>query len=216
MHIRFKCTLYIFAFLCLIANHTQSQNNSLANYRFQLLNQTITSRLNLNIASTKKAKADSISKIFNPSTHSPKLAIMLSAIVPGAGQIYNKKYWKTPVIWLGLGVSGYFIRSNHILYKDYKDALLQRTDTSIKVPDKYLDLYSTDQLIALQDQYHQSRDLFIIVTSLVYVLNIVDALVDAHLFTFDVSDDLSIDWQPYYKYNNKNSNTAGLSLQLKF
>jgi hypothetical protein len=68
----------------------------------------------------------------------------------------------------------------------------------------------------LQDQYRQNRDLFIIVSSLVYVLNIVDALVDAHLFSFDVSDDLSLNWQPYYRYSVNTNNSAGLSLRLTF
>jgi len=136
--------------------------------------------------------------------------------VPGAGQIYNKKYWKTPIIWAGIGTCAYFVRTNHIQYRDYKDALLQRTDTSIKEPDIYLGIYSTDQLLTLQDQYRQNRDLFIIVTTLVYVLNIVDALVDAHLYYFDVSDDLSLNWQPFYNYSVNTGNTAGLSFRLNF
>jgi hypothetical protein len=139
----------------------------------------------------------------------------MSAVLPGAGQVYNRKYWKTPIIWAGIGACGYFIRSNHLFYKDYKDALIQRNDTSIKEPDKYFEIYSTDQLITLQDQYRQNRDLLIIAASLVYVLNIVDALVDAHLFSFDVSDDLSFNWQPYYQYGVYTSNTVGLNLQLK-
>jgi hypothetical protein len=77
-------------------------------------------------------------------------------------------------------------------------------------------VYSSDQLITLQDQYRQTRDLFIIVTTLVYVLNVVDALVDAHLFSFDVSDDLSFNWQPYFNSGVYSGNHTGVSMQLKF
>ena len=148
--------------------------------------------------------------------HNPKKAILLSAVLPGAGQIYNKKYWKAPIVWAGIGVCGYFIRNNHLLYSDYKSALIQRADTSIKEPDKYLGVYSSDQLITLQDQYRQSRDLLIIVTTLVYVLNVVDALVDAHLFSFDVSDDLSLQINPYSNFDYNNKLQAGLTLKLRF
>lgn len=166
--------------------------------------------------SLKKSPQVKSGRHFLSSKHQPKVAVILSAVIPGSGQIYNQKYWKTPVIWAGMGVCAYFIRSNHLLYKDYKEALLQRTDTGIQVPDKYIDIYSSEQLLRLQDQYRQNRDLFIIATSLVYVLNIVDALVDAHLFTFDVSDDLSLNWQPFYRNHVNTSNYAGVQLQLKF
>ncbi len=148
--------------------------------------------------------------------HNPKKAIWLSAAIPGAGQIYNKKYWKVPIVLGGLGTCIYFVRSNNISYQDYRKALLQRNDPLQINPDKYADVYSTDQLLTLQDQFHQNRDMFIMVTALVYALNIVDALVDAHLYTFDVSDDLSLQWQPVYAPSFENKYTAGLKLSLKF
>lgn len=206
---------FAWVFLLLFSHTIQAQNKRMQINRYALLNYNASRNLSLFSDSLKKTRTDSV-KIIAVPKHSPKVAVLLSAVVPGAGQFYNKKYWKIPVVWAGLGVCGYFIRSNHILYRDYKDALLQRVDTNITEPDKYLDIYSTDQLITLQDQYRQNRDLFIIVTSLVYVLNIVDALVDAHLYTFDVSDDLSINWQPYYNYSVYTKSNAGLSFQLKF
>lgn len=148
--------------------------------------------------------------------HSPKKAIILSAVVPGAGQIYNKKYWKAPIVWAGLGACGYLIQYNHKLYKDYRNALLQRVNLGSTEPDKYIDLYSTDQLLTLQDQYRQNRDLFIIAGTVFYVINMVDALVDAHLFTFDVSDDLSLRWQPLYQYSPCAGGNAAISLNLRF
>lgn len=213
MRIKSLGIVFLFSWLCIC--NAKAQNVVLHNNRFQLLNSSI-GAISVTGDSIKNFKKDSTKVVKKTNTHNPKLAIIMSTVVPGAGQIYNKKYWKTPIVWAGLGACIYFVRSNHILYKDYKGALLQRSDTSIKEPDIYLDIYSTDQLITLQDQYRQNRDLFIIASSLVYVLNIVDALVDAHLFSFDVSDDLSLNWQPYYHYSVNTRNTAGLSLRLTF
>lgn len=215
MHSKMK-NYYFLLFFFFLSNVLQAQHFSDKVNRFQLLNLSTNAIADFNSDSLKTIKADSLKTLKKPHIHNPKLAVILSAALPGAGQIYNKKYWKTPIVWAGIGACAYFIRSNHILYRDYKDALLQRVDTSAVEPDKYLDIYSTDQLITLQDQYRQNRDLFIIVTSLVYVLNIVDALVDAHLFSFDVSDDLSLNWQPFYHYSVNTRNTSGLSVQLRF
>lgn len=210
-----KNSLIFFVF-CICTSNVFAQNNAINNRQLLLQNIQIGSDIFFGIDTTKSKLEKKIVSPKKTVHHNPKLAVILSTVIPGAGQVYNKKYWKTPIIWAGIGACGYFIRSNHILYKDYKSALIQRADTSIKEPDKYLDIYSTDQLLTLQDQYRQNRDIFIIVTSLVYVLNIVDALVDAHLFTFDVSDDLSINWQPFYQYGVNTSSNAGISLQMKF
>lgn len=208
-------TLFLFLLLCLCTFNLKAQLPSTTSNRYQLLSLTSQGNFLLNTDSLKKSKTDSVHHQKKPYQHNPKLATIMSTVLPGAGQIYNRKYWKTPIIWAGIGACGYFIRSNHLLYKDYKESLLQRTDTSIKEPDKYFEIYSTDQLLTLQDQYRQNRDLLIIAASLVYVLNIVDALVDAHLFSFDVSDDLSLNWQPYYQYGVYTNSTVGLNLQLK-
>jgi hypothetical protein len=210
-----KSLFVVILFLWLFSSNINAQSLLAQPNRYQLLSHTTHGFYNFS-DTFKILKTDSSKVVKKANTHNPKLAILLSAIVPGTGQIYNQKYWKTPLVWAGIGTCIYFVRSNHILYKDYKGALLQRADTSIKEPDKYLDIYSTEQLISLQDQYRQNRDLFIIVSSLVYVLNIVDALVDAHLFSFDVSDDLSLNWQPYYRYSVNTNNSAGLSLRLTF
>ncbi len=215
MFMKNKSIHIVFLFLWFLSSTTNAQNLLTHPHRYQLLCHT-SQAFYLHSDSLKNLKIDSTRVVKKTNTHNPKVAVLLSAVLPGAGQIYNKKYWKTPIVWAGIGTCIYFVRSNQILYKDYRGALLQRVDTSSTEPDKYLDIYSTEQLISLQDQYRQNRDLFIIVSSLVYVLNIVDALVDAHLFSFDVSDDLSLNWQPYYRYNVNTNNSAGLSLRLTF
>jgi hypothetical protein len=215
MSFKFK-NLLVFICLQLFLIHASKAQIKNSSNNFQLLSLTTSGDFNLKIDSLKKNAKDTPSIAKKPIKHNPKIATLLSTVVPGAGQVYNKKYWKTPIIWAGIGTCIYFVRVNHLLYKDYKDVLLIRGDTSIKEPDKYFDVYSTDQLVTLLDQYRQNRDLLIIATSLVYVLNIVDALVDAHLYSFDVSDDLSLNWQPYYRYSVNTKNTVGLSFNLKF
>ncbi len=127
----------------------------------------------------------------NPRSHSPKFAGTLSAVFPGTGQIYNRKFWKLPIVYGACGGMGYLIFSNHRTYSRYRDVIKFRTGSNPSGIDLFPE-YSTEQLLTLQDQARRNRDLFIIAGTLIYALQIVDAVVDAHLKTFDVSDDLSL------------------------
>jgi len=142
--------------------------------------------------------------------HSPKRATIYSAVLPGLGQAYNKKYWKIPVIYVGFGTIGYFIGWNNGYYNTYKLAYSDLTDDD-DATDSYLDLDAaqyydlenpTDYenfrsgLSKQQDYYRRNRDLLIISIVGFYGLNIIDASVDAHLFDFDISEDLTLNWQP--------------------
>jgi hypothetical protein len=119
-----------------------------------------------------------------------KVALM-SAIVPGLGQIANKKYWKLPIIYGGAGVLVYFIKTNNDEYKKYKNALLYRTDKDSTTIDDYPG-YTIDDLSIRRDYYRRNRDLSYILAGVLYTLNIIDAYVDSQLMNFDVSDNLSI------------------------
>ena len=144
--------------------------------------------------------------------HSPKKAVLLSAILPSAGQAYNKKYWKMPIVYAGLGVSTFFIIDNNRLHHRYRDEYLARLNGGDTNPD--LVLFSDDNLIEFQDTYRQWRDLSIIAFGAVYLLQIIDAAVDAHFFDWDqkINQDLSFRLQPSMDpYNN----TLGLKLSLK-
>lgn len=146
--------------------------------------------------------------------HSPKKAAMLSAVLPGLGQVYNKKYWKVPVIYAGLGTLAYFAvnkQKNHIYYRDQLRAKLDDDPATI---DEYPDA-TADQVLQVSESYRRNRDLLIIISAGVYVLNILDASVDAHLYTFDVSDDLSFRAAPSIITLN-GINAPGLGLTLKF
>lgn len=144
------------------------------------------------------------------------MAIIFSACVPGLGQAYNKKYWKIPIVYTTMGTTIYFFDYNNKLYKEYKQAYLNKTDTASSTIDAYPH-YTDEQLKVFQDDYRRFRDLNVILTALFYTLNIVDAYVDAQLITFDVSDDLSLHVSPALNfYSVKQKPSAGLTLSLRF
>ena len=147
--------------------------------------------------------------------HSPSKAALLSAVLPGAGQVYNKKYWKVPVIYAGFATLGYFIKFNNDNYQDFKDAYIARVDGDESTTDEYVGIYSDQDLQRLKDFYRRNRDLSFVGITLLYVLNIVDASVDAHLFYFNVNDDLTLRWQPGVS-NVSGTYTPGINLALQF
>ncbi len=117
-----------------------------------------------------------------PKSKSGKLAMLLSAVLPGAGQVYAERYYTIPVIW---GLGGYFasqwFKSND-RYKDYQRRYTASIDSINTTGDKWLH--------DVRDFYHDQRDQFAIYLGLTYLLNIVDAYVGAALYGFDVSDNL--------------------------
>jgi hypothetical protein len=149
--------------------------------------------------------------------HSPKKAAIFSTVLPGLGQVYNKKYWKVPVIYAGFAGLAYSINFNQTRYVRYRNAYKDRLDNDPLTNDIYIGKYSDDNLNTLQKYYHRYRDLSVIGASLLYIINIVDASVDAHLFTFDVTDDLSLNIHPtWITTAYANHYTTGLSLSIKF
>lgn len=125
--------------------------------------------------------------------HQPARAAIYSAILPGAGQVYNRKYWKVPIVLGGLGVSYWFIQDNNKNYKRYKNAYL---DVVNGRPDEFNGQYGGDQLRSVADTYHRWRDLSYVAFGLVYALNIVDASVDGYFVRFDVGNNLSLQAGP--------------------
>lgn len=147
--------------------------------------------------------------------HSPAKATILSAVIPGAGQVYNKKYWKVPILYAGLGVLIYSIDYNNKNYKTFKNAYLARTDSSASTTDDY-PRYTADNLRSLFEYYRRNRDLCYIITGVVYVLNVLDAYVDAELFYFDVSDNLSMSSTPFIMNSPQGNTIGGLTVRLSF
>ena len=148
--------------------------------------------------------------------HSPKKATLYSTFLPGLGQAYNKKYWKIPLIYAGFGTIGYFIHWNNDNYKIMRQAYSDLTDGNDETR-SYEDLeaaqyYDLDNptdfnnfktgLDKQRSYYRRNRDLLIISIVGFYGLNIIDASVDAHLYDFDISEDLTFNWQPTMQYQN--------------
>ena len=147
----------------------------------------------LNCQVMAQAKQDSLSLL-----HSPRKATIYSAVLPGAGQAYNKKYWKIPIIYAGFGALTYFVVTNNSEYKTYEEGYKFRLDGDVTTTDDFVGIYTDEDLVTLKNFYRRNRDLSVIGMSLLYVLNIIDASVDAHLFYFDVSDQLSMNVTPSY------------------
>lgn len=119
----------------------------------------------------------------------PAKAAFYSAVVPGLGQAYNKKYWKIPIIYAGIGTGIFFYNQNTKDYNRFRDAYKRRL---AGFEDDEFQGISTDRLIDAQRTASRNRDVSIIVSIAFYLLNIIDANVDAHLKQYNISDDLSL------------------------
>ena len=157
-----------------------------------------TSDIQLKSVDKIKKERDSLQNIY-----SPRKAIIRSAILPGWGQYTNKKYWKIPIVYGALGTTGYLFFSNLNQYKEARNAYRLATDNDPLndnlIPEPYYSVRSQPQRIAtFRNQVRQNVDYSVLFFILFWGLNVVDASVDAHLKTFDVSDDLSLQIKPGY------------------
>lgn len=160
--------------------------------------------------------------IIKKKVHSPKQATIRSAIIPGWGQIYNKKYWKVPIVYAGIGIPAYLFFDNKQWYNRTKYAISivsnGRTDPDslAKVHPQLralVDRGADNALINYRNQFRRDMDLSILITLLFWGLNVVDATVDGHLKGFDVSDDLSMKIKPSFMAGNSG---PGISLVVSF
>ena len=163
-------------------------------------------------------------------------AVWLGAIAPGAGQIYNKSYWKLPIVYGAFMGCAYAITYNQNRYSSYKTAYLDLyadndAGTVTEDPSKtYIavlpDGYTLERvggtnrwLTTLQNQqniYRRYRDYSILATVLVYALSLIDAYVDAQLFDFDITPDLSLNVEPQIYYDTRRERSAELKLAIQF
>jgi len=154
--------------------------------------------------------------------HSPKKATYL-ALVPGLGQIYNRKYWKLPIVYAGFGITGYLGISNRTEYKKFNEAYICLVNEGNDCTNKLAEIYTEDELVYYRDSYRRSMELSFIVMGAWYILQILDASVDAHLYYWEVNDNLSVDVQPIVQPNiplNINSSFdkpyTGIKVSFKF
>jgi len=145
--------------------------------------------------------------------HSPKKAVLLSLALPGTGQIYNKKYWKLPIVYGALAGSTAYLIYNHNKFKGFDKAITQRENGEV---DKYANVYSDISALRINAaNFRNERDRAILITVGIYLLQIADAYVDAHLFNYDVSDDLSLNINPAFNYDfQSQSMQSGIALNI--
>jgi hypothetical protein len=152
----------------------------------------------------------------NPSAvKDPTRAALLSAILPGAGQVYNEKIWKVPIIYGGIMTNVYFLDFNNRRYQLFRNALDIARNPGDPRNNPFPNL-NEDGIIRNVNYWRRNRDLNYMIFGIIYAINIVDSLVDAHLSGFDVSDDLSLDIRPSYENLYAGSSLIGLSVKLKF
>ena len=150
--------------------------------------------------------------------HTPTRAAVYSAVLPGLGQAYNRKYWKIPIVYAGFGLITYFVITNSSEYKKYKEAYnYVASGDSTYIDNDYVGKYDEQQLLDGKNYYRRNMELSYIIGGLWYILNIIDASVDAHFFDYDVSDDLSIRFDPVMlKPRNDARMISGIRLTLTF
>lgn len=191
---RFSATLFCL-FICLA---TQAQSNK------------------DELDETARQNKKNISRALDPLR--PAKAAFYSAVLPGLGQAYNKKYWKIPIVYTAIGTGFYFYLDNNKLYKQYRNAYKRRlagfTDDEFYGPGD-TPFLSDEALIRAQRTLKRNKELSMLVTVGLYVLNIIEANVDAHLLQYNLDENLAL--KPFIDFNNPNYTTQiGLSLNIKF
>ncbi|MBD3582479.1 DUF5683 domain-containing protein [Flavobacterium selenitireducens] len=142
----------------------------------------------------------------------PAKAAFYSAIVPGLGQVYNKRYWKVPLVYGAIGTSLYFYSDQNTKYKKVRDAYKRRLAGYYDDEYQYLD---DQRLISAQRGYKKNREYSLLFAVGFYVLNIVDANIDAHLKQFNVSNDLTLE-PDLIQQDMYSKPTIGLTLNYRF
>lgn len=163
------------------------------------------------IAQTTNKKLEKVADSPNLLPKDPKKATLLSAMLPGAGQIYNGKSWKVPILYAGILTDVYFIQYNHKRYERFRDALFALDKGE---PNQFPSL-NRAALVRNVDYWRQNRDLTLLLMLGIYALNMVDANVDAHLSGFDISEDLTLKISPQIGTLSA-STTTGFSFTLQF
>lgn len=223
--------LITFCLLLLTAGSQQAKAQD--RYDNDSLNATKTDSLSVVVDTTfsKKRKTEQDWSTWRPD---PKRALWLALVIPGGGQIYNRKYWKLPLVYGGFIGCMYAMSWNNTMYKDYSQAYidLMDNDPSTQSYNQFLHLgmkITTDAdkkryqdiFRKRKDKYRRWRDLSFFVMLGVYALSVIDAYVDAELSVFDISDDLSLRVEPTIINNRSSSNpidasSVGLQCSLNF
>ncbi|MDT0622714.1 DUF5683 domain-containing protein [Croceitalea vernalis] len=211
---------YLFILFCLVFSITFSQENE---EEEKTITEQKADSLQTNLAQEGVVFEEVSYEGIKINPLAPSKAAFYSAILPGLGQIYNKRYWKAPLVWGALGLSIAAYSANNTQYNQVRDAFKRRragfTD------DEFFDLngdgvgpdFSDESLQDAQESTQRNRDLALVISIALYALNIIDANVDAHLKQYNVDERLGIDFKPYLNINPINNDpNYGLALVLKF
>ncbi|NVJ84769.1 MAG: hypothetical protein HWE15_00585 [Algoriphagus sp.] len=155
----------------------------------------------------KKEKPD-----YSSLPKNPRKASLLSAVLPGAGQVYNGKAWKVPILYAGFMTDIYFISFNNRRYQVFREALFAFDDGDPTI----FPTLNRDALVRNVDYWRRNRDLTILLLGVIYALNIIDANVDAHLSGFDITDELSLSIEPSLESFTAQNQGMGISFKLNF
>ena len=170
-------------------------------------------------AQNENLKADTIIvNLGNKNIKDPRKATIFSAILPGAGQVYNEKAWKVPLIYGGFAANIYFIEFNNRRYQLFRTALFAFDEPGGQIdPNRAFPNLNRDGLVRNVNFWRKNRDLNYFLFVGIYALNIIDANVDAHLSAFDVSEDLTFRFEPAFEtLTAGGGNLFGLSLKINF
>jgi hypothetical protein len=158
-------------------------------------------------------KTDSVRMSNYASRFDPQRALLLAAVLPGSGQVYNKKYWKVPLVYGGFAFFGFYINSYNKSYSRYKVELFDVLNTNSRTSPSG---FTEGQLRSVIDRYRRERDFFIILGGLWYLLQITDAHVDSHLKEFDVNPNLKVRLEPKLSNDAWTGTQGGLALTFRF
>jgi hypothetical protein len=145
----------------------------------------------------------------------PTKAALLSAVLPGLGQAYNGSYWKIPIVYAGMGTLIYLVSQNDKSYREFRTALFAEIDRDPSTVNPFSPRLNEQNLRRLTDRYNRDRDFMIIMVGLIYIMNIVEAHVDAHLQEFSVADDLQARIKPIFGPNGMAGNQIGVGIAIR-
>ncbi|MFK8006203.1 MAG: DUF5683 domain-containing protein [Saprospiraceae bacterium] len=206
----FSIVIFLFQF-----NWGNAQSDSTQNEI--VLEKKDTTSLSSPKISKKKKKRNFIKRYFKDDYPSPKKAVVLTAIIPGLGQIYNKKYWyiKLPLVYGAFGGLIYSIQYNGSNYRNLKEQhrfLVDGLDCTTSI---YEGIVTAEVLKNARDKFDKQLQFSYIGIGLAYILTAAEAYTTAHLLTFDVSDDLSMQFKPSFDVNPSSGMTIGFGVNFK-
>lgn len=169
-------------------------------------------------SSGRAIERDTVSLKSYATRYDPRKALLLAAVLPGAGQVYNKKYWKLPLVYGGIAGTAYAIDFYQDGYLKFRSELFFNLNNGLAAESALNPNtgFTTAQLRTIVDRFRRERDFMIIIMLGVYVLQMIDAHVDSHLKEFDLNPNLHVRLEPSFNNELLTGRTGGLALKIRF